>query len=75
MGKEKEMLNTVKTRKLQYLGYVMYNDSRYIRFTKDPPMQDIWSKNGGLKKSIVVKNVEKLVQLTRIIREHFQKVL
>lgn len=34
MGKEKEVLNTVKTRKLQYLGHIMRNESRYVLLQK-----------------------------------------
>ena len=34
MGKEKEVMKTVKTRKLLYLGHVMRNESRYVLLQK-----------------------------------------
>ncbi|KAH1023976.1 hypothetical protein HUJ05_003545 [Dendroctonus ponderosae] len=34
MGKETEVLNTVETRKLQYLGHIMRNESKYVLLQK-----------------------------------------
>jgi len=73
MGKEKEVLNTVKTRKLQYLGHIMRNESRYVLLQKIPQRK---ARGVGRRRILWLKNLRTLFNqsTTQLFRAAVNKV-
>jgi len=57
MGKEKEVMETIKRRKLEYLGHIMRNDNKY-KLLKSILQEKVFGKRGpGRRRISWLKNI------------------